>query len=441
MPALSPTMTEGGIARWEKKEGESFSAGDLLLQIETDKAQMDVEAQDDGVLVKILQPEGTQNVAVNTPIAIIAEEGDDIEGIDISALLSKGPPKETQAKEPPAAAEASATATTPAAAPPSSSGDNSAHGLLSPAVMFAVHSNHIANVGDIAGSGPKGRILKGDVIRFLKEGKAVIDKSKFATPAKESSATTTTTDGVSAKTAPSSKAAKASSPASTSGSSADAETAFLVRSLEPSVLRHLAEVELAKKSVTVQVAAEKLAKLLKSNKALSESAFAVRAAALAVQQTVAGGDASVGVAVDGAKEIPRVVEIPNASTTSVIDLAASIRNANSKSSAASQAAGNSTPTVVVAGEGLYRPDTLPKGSVVVVVGKPHSAVSAAAATAALDSALDELIGSGAGPANTELKAQPKTAVIDVSVIGEAAWAGAFAGKVKGLLSNPELLTL
>ncbi|KAJ2749612.1 pyridoxine biosynthesis protein, partial [Coemansia sp. BCRC 34490] len=415
--------------------------------IETDKAQMDVEAQDDGVLVKILQPEGTQNVAVNTPIAIIAEEGDNIEGIDISALTSKGSPKETEAKEPPAAAaaaaaEASTTAATTAAAPPSSSsGDNSAHGLLSPAVMFAVHSNHIANVGDIAGSGPKGRILKGDVIRFLKEGKAVIDKSKFATPAKESSATTTTTDGVSAKAAPSSKAAKASSPASTSGSSADAETAFLVRSLEPSVLRHLAEVELAKKSVTVQVAAEKLAKLLKSNKALSESAFAVRAAALAVQQTVAGGDASVGVAVDGAKETPRVVEIPNASTTSVIDLAASIRNANSKSSAAPQAAGNSTPTVVVAGEGLYRPDTLPKGSVVVVVGKPHSVVSAAAATAALDSALDELIGSGAGAANTELKAQPKTAVIDVSVIGEAAWAGAFAGKVKGLLSNPELLTL
>ncbi|KAJ2323293.1 hypothetical protein IWW51_003827, partial [Coemansia sp. RSA 2702] len=67
-------MTQGGIARWEKKEGESFSAGDLLLQIETDKAQMDVEAQDDGVLVKILAAEGAQNVAVNSPIAIVAEE-------------------------------------------------------------------------------------------------------------------------------------------------------------------------------------------------------------------------------------------------------------------------------------------------------------------------------------------------------------------------------
>ncbi|KAJ2635104.1 hypothetical protein IW137_004265, partial [Coemansia sp. RSA 1287] len=86
MPALSPTMTEGGIARWEKQEGEAFVAGDLLLQIETDKAQMDVEAQDDGVLVKILAPEGAQNVRVNSVIAIVAEEGDDIASIDIGAL-------------------------------------------------------------------------------------------------------------------------------------------------------------------------------------------------------------------------------------------------------------------------------------------------------------------------------------------------------------------
>ncbi|KAJ2740085.1 hypothetical protein GGI20_005994, partial [Coemansia sp. BCRC 34301] len=90
MPALSPTMTEGGIARWEKKEGESFSAGDLLLQIETDKAQMDVEAQDDGVLVKILAPDGTLNVAVNSPIAITAEEGDDLASIDIAGLSAAG---------------------------------------------------------------------------------------------------------------------------------------------------------------------------------------------------------------------------------------------------------------------------------------------------------------------------------------------------------------
>ncbi|KAJ2789591.1 hypothetical protein H4R20_007154, partial [Coemansia guatemalensis] len=176
MPALSPTMTQGGIARWEKKEGESFAAGDLLLQIETDKAQMDVEAQDDGVLVKIIAPEGTQNVAVNSPIAIIAEEGDDISSIDVDAL-SKGTQAKASAADSPSAESAPAAA--PAAEPKSEAthADSSAKGLLSPAATFAIHSNHIANSKDIRGSGPKGRILKGDVLRFLKDGKAVIDKA------------------------------------------------------------------------------------------------------------------------------------------------------------------------------------------------------------------------------------------------------------------------
>ncbi|KAJ1677732.1 hypothetical protein EV182_005552, partial [Spiromyces aspiralis] len=81
-------MTEGGIATWLKNEGESYAAGDVLLQIETDKAQMDVEAQDDGVLAKILKPGGTQGVAVGEPIAIIAEEGDDLSSIDLSGLAA-----------------------------------------------------------------------------------------------------------------------------------------------------------------------------------------------------------------------------------------------------------------------------------------------------------------------------------------------------------------
>ncbi|KAJ1904013.1 pyridoxine biosynthesis protein [Coemansia sp. IMI 209127] len=74
-------MSKGGIVRWEKKEGESFAAGDLLLQVKTEKAQMDVNAPDDGVLVQILTPEGSQDVPVNAEIAIIAEEGDDISSI------------------------------------------------------------------------------------------------------------------------------------------------------------------------------------------------------------------------------------------------------------------------------------------------------------------------------------------------------------------------
>src|SRR5580658_1997541 len=79
MPALSPTMTEGKIARWVKSEGEPVRPGDVLAEIETDKATMEVEAVDEGVLAKIVIPEGTDHVAVNTPIALIAENGEDVD--------------------------------------------------------------------------------------------------------------------------------------------------------------------------------------------------------------------------------------------------------------------------------------------------------------------------------------------------------------------------
>jgi pyruvate dehydrogenase E1 component beta subunit len=89
MPALSPTMTEGKIARWVKSEGDTVRAGDVLAEIETDKATMEVEAVDEGVLAKIVIPEGTDHVAVNTPIALIAENGEDV---------STGPNERPQAR-------------------------------------------------------------------------------------------------------------------------------------------------------------------------------------------------------------------------------------------------------------------------------------------------------------------------------------------------------
>ncbi|EGO94530.1 biotin/lipoyl-containing protein, partial [Acidiphilium sp. PM] len=76
MPALSPTMTEGTLARWLKKEGETIKAGDVIAEIETDKATMEVEAVDEGVLGKILVAAGSENVAVNAPIAILVEPGE-----------------------------------------------------------------------------------------------------------------------------------------------------------------------------------------------------------------------------------------------------------------------------------------------------------------------------------------------------------------------------
>ena len=91
MPALSPTMTEGAIARWLVKEGDAVSSGDLLAEIETDKATMELEAPEDGVLGRILVPEGTEEIAVGTPIGVLLEDGEDINEVELSAAPAPDP--------------------------------------------------------------------------------------------------------------------------------------------------------------------------------------------------------------------------------------------------------------------------------------------------------------------------------------------------------------
>src|ERR1700716_1840924 len=94
MPALSPTMEKGNLAKWHKKEGDAVKSGDVIAEIETDKATMEVEAVDEGTLGRILVPEGTNDVAVNTPIAMILGEGE-----DASALKDGGPARQQKAAE------------------------------------------------------------------------------------------------------------------------------------------------------------------------------------------------------------------------------------------------------------------------------------------------------------------------------------------------------
>src|SRR5690606_33732654 len=111
MPALSPTMEVGNLAKWLKKEGDTVKAGDVIAEIETDKATMEVEAVDEGRIGKILVPEGTQEVKVNAPIAILLEEGEDASALSGAAAAKA---------EPPPAAKAAPKAEAPAAAPPTS---------------------------------------------------------------------------------------------------------------------------------------------------------------------------------------------------------------------------------------------------------------------------------------------------------------------------------
>ncbi|KAG0375679.1 pyruvate dehydrogenase complex dihydrolipoamide acetyltransferase component (E2) [Mortierella sp. AD032] len=167
MPALSPTMTEGTITAWKKKEGDSVVAGDVLLEIETDKAGMDVEAVEDGILAKILFPDGSK-VAVNEPIALLAEEGDDLSKVEMpksSGAPKAAAPAKEEKKETPAPKQETTQHVQQTASTPSSK-------LISPAVAHLLLQNHISDVTKIPSTGPKGRVLKGDVLAFLGKIKA-----------------------------------------------------------------------------------------------------------------------------------------------------------------------------------------------------------------------------------------------------------------------------
>lgn len=161
MPALSPTMTEGTLAKWHKKEGDAIKSGDVLAEIETDKATMEFEAVDEGVLGKIVVPDGTAGVAVNALIGVILADGE-----DASALGSVG------AKAAPAAAPVAVNAAPVAAAAPVAV----AAPVHSGARVFAspLARRIAANAGivldRIAGTGPHGRIVKADVEAVIAKG-------------------------------------------------------------------------------------------------------------------------------------------------------------------------------------------------------------------------------------------------------------------------------
>ncbi len=157
MPALSPTMTEGTLAKWPKKEGDTIKAGEVIAEIETDKATMEVEAVDEGKIGKILIASGTSNVAVNTPIAVLLEDGEDASAIKSPAAANANPaPTAT-----PAAAPVAATpnANPAPAAPVTASGDRV---FASPLARRMAEQKGV-DLKSVKGSGPHGRIVKADV--------------------------------------------------------------------------------------------------------------------------------------------------------------------------------------------------------------------------------------------------------------------------------------
>ena len=163
MPALSPTMEKGNLAKWLKKEGDAIKSGDILAEIETDKATMEVEAVDEGILARIVVPEGTADVAVNEIIGVIAGEGEDAKSVAApSAAPAKSeatPNAEAKAAEPAPAAPAAAQA---AAGQPAAHGADGSRPFASPLARRLAKDAGL-DLAKVQGSGPHGRIVERDI--------------------------------------------------------------------------------------------------------------------------------------------------------------------------------------------------------------------------------------------------------------------------------------
>jgi len=191
MPALSPTMEEGTLAKWLVKEGDTVASGDLLAEIETDKATMEFEAVDEGVIGKILIAEGRENVAVNTAIAVLLEDGESAD--DIAAPTAKpAPVGEAAREEAPTGAPEQAAAVAPAPAPAAVQATDRTRIFASP-LARRIAADKGLDLSQVTGTGPKGRIVKADV-----EGTTVIAPAPVAAPAPATAAPAPAPTGASA---------------------------------------------------------------------------------------------------------------------------------------------------------------------------------------------------------------------------------------------------
>jgi pyruvate dehydrogenase E2 component (dihydrolipoamide acetyltransferase) len=185
MPALSPTMEKGNLAKWLKKEGDKVKSGDVIAEIETDKATMEVEAVDEGTIAKILVPEGTQDVAVNDVIAVLAGDGEDVKAAGAGAVSAppKAAPraaaKPAPTPAPAAAPAAKAAAPAPQAAVPAAQANGHARIFSSPLARRLAKEAGI-ELSRINGSGPHGRVIARDV-EEARSGKGL--KAPAAAPA------------------------------------------------------------------------------------------------------------------------------------------------------------------------------------------------------------------------------------------------------------------
>jgi len=167
MPALSPTMEEGTLARWLVKEGDRISSGDLIAEIETDKATMEFEAVDEGIVGKLLVSEGSEGVKVNSPIAIILDDGEQLEASETTNLTVQEEPKTNSTEEAIVQVEQIST----------NIAKTSSKRIFATPLAKRLAKEKGLNLESISGSGPHGRIVKNDILSFISNRSVIVEKS------------------------------------------------------------------------------------------------------------------------------------------------------------------------------------------------------------------------------------------------------------------------
>jgi len=184
MPALSPTMEEGTLAKWLVKEGDKVNSGDILAEIETDKATMEFEAVDEGTVAKILVPEGAEGVKVGQPIALLAGEGEDV-GKAAAAPKADTPPPAAPAPAPaPKAVETPKSAPAPAAAGPQAASKAAGDRIKASPLARRIAEEKGIDLSSVQGTGPGGRIVKADIEQAPAGAPAAAPTRAAAAPAK-----------------------------------------------------------------------------------------------------------------------------------------------------------------------------------------------------------------------------------------------------------------
>ena len=180
MPAMSPTMEHGNLGQWKVKEGDTFAAGDVILEVETDKAMMDVAAPDDGLMARILKPSGSKDIPVNEVIAILADEGDDISQAPGAEDVNKGKSGTSTSSSSPSPSSSSSASQPTESHKRESPSETASHAQRNthvhvtkptfPSVLRLAHERGISDPeSKISGTGRHGMITKGDILAYVGE--------------------------------------------------------------------------------------------------------------------------------------------------------------------------------------------------------------------------------------------------------------------------------